>query len=271
MKEKRNCKIVQDLLPNYIEGLTKEETNKYIEDHLNECEECKKILENMKKEIELNKPKKNEKEVKYIKKFNKRFRLVTTILILIVLIFTIIIGRKIIILTDISRKIGESRDTSNYHMKLVRYSNGKMTNVEVYCKDNKILYTAVGYSSDGKVTKVIAYQSEDECFSIADFEGNKKLIKTSKIIIPHSVYTDDIKENIKFLFMKNVKKDNLKGRECYVISDGESKEYIDRETGCIIKVIDSKMDYMTNLEYEYGIVKDEDIKRPDTTGYAMQE
>ena len=27
MKEKRDCKIVQDLLPNYIDGLTNEETN----------------------------------------------------------------------------------------------------------------------------------------------------------------------------------------------------------------------------------------------------
>ena len=28
---KKDCKIVQDLLPNYIENLTKEETSKYIE------------------------------------------------------------------------------------------------------------------------------------------------------------------------------------------------------------------------------------------------
>ena len=43
MKEKKDCKIVQDLLPNYIEKLTNEETNKYVEDHLKECEKCKKI------------------------------------------------------------------------------------------------------------------------------------------------------------------------------------------------------------------------------------
>ena len=34
MKEINECKIVQDLLPNYIENLTNEETNKYIEEHL---------------------------------------------------------------------------------------------------------------------------------------------------------------------------------------------------------------------------------------------
>ena len=49
MKEKKDCKIVQDLLPNYIERLTNNDTNKYIEEHLNECEECKNIFENIEK------------------------------------------------------------------------------------------------------------------------------------------------------------------------------------------------------------------------------
>ena len=45
MKEKKDCKIVQDLLPNYIENLTNEETNKFIDEHLKECNECQKIFE----------------------------------------------------------------------------------------------------------------------------------------------------------------------------------------------------------------------------------
>ena len=52
MKE-RDCKIVQDLLPNYIEKLTNEETNKFIEEHLKTCEECKKIYDNMKNILKL--------------------------------------------------------------------------------------------------------------------------------------------------------------------------------------------------------------------------
>ena len=51
MKEKKDCKIFQDLLPNYIEDLTNEETNYFIDEHINECPECQKILENMQKEI----------------------------------------------------------------------------------------------------------------------------------------------------------------------------------------------------------------------------
>ena len=72
MSEKRNCKIVQDLLPNYIDKLTNDETNQYIEEHLAKCNECKKIYDNMKQKLELNEPEKNSKEVKYIKKYNKK-------------------------------------------------------------------------------------------------------------------------------------------------------------------------------------------------------
>ena len=42
MSRKNECKIVQDLLPNYVEGLTNEETNLFIEEHLKECNTCKK-------------------------------------------------------------------------------------------------------------------------------------------------------------------------------------------------------------------------------------
>ena len=46
---KKECKIIQDLLPNYIESLTTKETNEFIDNHLVECKECKKTLDAMKK------------------------------------------------------------------------------------------------------------------------------------------------------------------------------------------------------------------------------
>ena len=43
MKEQKICNIVQDLLPNYIENLTNEETNKFIDENLKECSECNQL------------------------------------------------------------------------------------------------------------------------------------------------------------------------------------------------------------------------------------
>ncbi len=41
------CYVVQDLLPEYVEGLCREETAKEIKEHLAGCEECQRIWKNM--------------------------------------------------------------------------------------------------------------------------------------------------------------------------------------------------------------------------------
>lgn len=86
MKEKRDCKIVQDLLPNYIDGLTDEETNLFIEEHLKECSKCKQIFENMKQDLTADKPTRESREVKYIKKYNKKLKVLKfTVFILLII------------------------------------------------------------------------------------------------------------------------------------------------------------------------------------------
>ena len=45
------CEIIRDLFPSYIDGLTSEESNEAVEEHLEKCKECRDYLEAMKKEI----------------------------------------------------------------------------------------------------------------------------------------------------------------------------------------------------------------------------
>jgi predicted anti-sigma-YlaC factor YlaD len=45
------CKIIEDLLPLYIEGLVNEENNKLIEEHLLTCDKCKSIYDEMKRDL----------------------------------------------------------------------------------------------------------------------------------------------------------------------------------------------------------------------------
>lgn len=42
-----SCNVIHDLLPLYIENITSEESNQLIEHHLNECERCKKELDQL--------------------------------------------------------------------------------------------------------------------------------------------------------------------------------------------------------------------------------
>jgi hypothetical protein len=52
MKYELTCNIVQNLLPNYIEKLTNEDTNTALEEHLDGCENCKTVYEQMDSDIE---------------------------------------------------------------------------------------------------------------------------------------------------------------------------------------------------------------------------
>lgn len=45
---KTPCSVIQDLLPLYAEELTGEDSRKLVEDHLEECENCKQTLEELK-------------------------------------------------------------------------------------------------------------------------------------------------------------------------------------------------------------------------------
>ncbi len=45
---KTSCNVIKDILPLYVEGLASEDTRKIVEDHIDECGDCKKELEEMK-------------------------------------------------------------------------------------------------------------------------------------------------------------------------------------------------------------------------------
>ena len=45
------CEIIRDLLPSYLDELTSAESNQAIEEHLQECKDCRKHLEAMKTEM----------------------------------------------------------------------------------------------------------------------------------------------------------------------------------------------------------------------------
>lgn len=81
----RDCKIVRDLLPNYIENLTDEVTNEYINEHIAKCPECEQALRDMNGEIKLEVIN-QDKEIKYLKKVRRRVKQTIAIVSLIIII-----------------------------------------------------------------------------------------------------------------------------------------------------------------------------------------
>ena len=88
----RDCKIVQDLLPNYLENLTDTVTNEYIEEHIATCAECAQVLKDMNGDLKLEQIN-QEHEIKYLKGIRKRVRrTILAVTIAIILIAGCVIG-----------------------------------------------------------------------------------------------------------------------------------------------------------------------------------
>ena len=79
MKESLECEIVKEMLPNYIEELTSEKTNKFIKEHLENCDDCRKIYESMNVDLSIkeNVNIDNKKKVKMFKKVNKKIKILS--------------------------------------------------------------------------------------------------------------------------------------------------------------------------------------------------
>ncbi len=88
---RRECEIVRDLLPNYIDKLTSKETNEFIEEHIKTCEDCTKTYNTMKDEFY--KQEKNEKEsINFFKKHKKKLDILR---ILVIILLFILLGLSI--------------------------------------------------------------------------------------------------------------------------------------------------------------------------------
>ncbi|MGN1271084.1 MAG: hypothetical protein ACI4UX_03815 [Clostridia bacterium] len=181
-------------------------------------------------------------------------------------------GRKTLILTNISTKVNRIKDTNNYYIKSESFFDGEMTIAETYKKDDKVLIVKRKYSKNNQMTNSIVYKSENEKFMLNDNGKEKTLIELSDVLIDTpSFSSNNFYENIKIAFTTNIRKATIKGIECYVIREENTEKFIDVNTGLTIKMISNDADATINYEYEYGIVQEKDIARPDTTDYKITD
>ena len=282
MKEKKNCKIVQDLLPNYIEKLTNKETNIYIEEHLKECTECHKVLENMQKELNANSNRRDEREVKYIKKFSNKMKILKFILLALIIIYVSVIGRRTFIMFSLSQKVKENQSCNNYYAKLYSYQGDSLTITESYHKGKDYLTTITKFVNGNQIQKLTYYNKGTEQLFLTEFEG-KKYIQNSETmiggyILPVTYVSDGFLANMQYAFIIGVDSTYCNGKECYVIKGTNYERYIDKETGLAIRNIEKsnkdvaiQNDIIVDYEYKFNVVEDRDIVKPDITDSKVIE
>ena len=299
----KECKIICDLLPSYIDGLTTEDTNQYIEQHLDNCKDCKEVLEEMRKDFKTDIIKKDTREVKYIKKYNMKMRILKFILLGIFLIFLFSYARKAIILVSLNNKFNNYTSSSNYYIKTINFTSVAeiMTTLENYKKDGKYIRKIKSLSERSKVTTTEYYNGENlNVYNEIELEkkdGEYVLRKTASLnsdkhviyepIIPNMI---DICHPIRFLGMpifSTISSEKCNGKDCYRIvlySFGDNDGtiyYIEKETGLLLRSIGvssmyanvdgEKYDMITDYQYEFIVVREEDFIEPDISEYDIED
>ena len=158
---KKECKIVQDLLPSYVDKLTNEETNQYIEEHLKECKECKAILKNMKSNIEYKEQDDDRKKVKYFKKYKNKLTILKTIISIIIALWAVFVARNTIIVKQMAKRANETIKRENYHITSYEYGIESYKKEEVFVLGDKRKVITTQYI-DGKLSETITIGKKAE-------------------------------------------------------------------------------------------------------------
>lgn len=285
MKDKRDCKIIQDLLPNYIEKLTNEESNIFIQEHLKECKECRTILENMQKDLEIDVQKQEKGKVNYIKKYNKKLKVLKIILLIIITVFIIRTSRNMIIMSSLSNKADEYISSNNYRRTSTAYNGDYLTIIDYYYKDGKSKMIMHRLTKN-ETNKITSYNNGKTINMYYD-TGDKKIaeIDSDAMVIINTINYFESDSILTFILRGisvNIKSVECNGKECYLVTDyllGEVT-YLDKTTGLIIRnntgtytnqETGNITSALQDIRYEFGTVTDDILVEPDISEYEIKK
>jgi len=294
MKNKRECEIIQDLLPNYVEQLTNDETTKYIEEHLENCNECKKIYENMKESMNLKTEKSDNREIKYFKKYRNKLTIFKFIIFIILTIFVLVIGRRTIIIKSLQNKVNSVKENTNYHMIQYDYEGVYYRKNEVYSKDGKTVLIITHNNTNG-LQKLTKYTNEDKSNIYIESNENKVAILNQDASFPPNytgiknyIETSTVGDFILNILRCKITTANMNGKECYKIDqffvsnflyeNGEGWSiYIDKKTGLPVRTFggtitneNGTFTIVNDYQYNFNTVTDEVFVEPDINEYEVQ-
>lgn len=255
--------------------------------------QVKNLNENLNKNNGKNKEdKEDKKRFKISDKIKNIIKIgIISIIIISILVVSIVIAQRTIILINYSKAINELNKYQNYYIKEEQNftyepdsKNNKNYIIEKYYKDNILVK---------KQNNSISYQNEDTKESLHIDQINKKVYQYKCNVreqLLNQFYGDDYVrfwKNIILAFNVDIKTQKYDGKEYYKITKDNQTVYLDKESYLPVIYIQKsdygKYDYENKkmkteyqkLEekytYNFNIVTDEDIQKPDITDYIIED
>ncbi len=285
----KDCEIIRDLLPLYVDDVCSTGTKELVEKHLKNCNECQKILKNMEKD-EHNI---NSDEKESIKSFNnkiKRNKTKAVVISLIIFVIGMLLIKYIyscILFNHIINKAHKFSDIDNmYIQKMENSLSGEIFVTKEYYKNGKFKEVHESYTKDKITTIYTKYTSVGSDEVVIIYPDNRVIIEKELQIMNR----ESMLKNIPFinnngigfrtitpvfLSMKS-KKFNVgtysnENKKCYILQDkfdiGTNWEiWLDKETGLPLKEIN-----INGLKSYYSDNKEENIDENKIEDYLSKK
>lgn len=228
----------------------------------------------------------------------KILKYVLWILLVVIIIFVALTIRRMIIIKDLQNKVSEYTKSTNYYAKTVTHQDSTIT-TETYVKDNSYIAYLNVVNADGDTrTRITEYSDGVESDKYIESGGKKTALLNSEGLyhkleisrIFDYLYTENFGQLLLLSMVSSIRSEEVNGKECYHIDriwsphllwkDGNGTMHIDKETGLPVKFQDGiltktdtgeKYDVITDFEYKFNVVTDEDIKEPNAAEYEIVE
>lgn len=286
MKNKNICKIVEDLLPAYIDALLSEESKKLVEEHLETCETCQKAYSQMTYDIQ-KEVIQNTENVKTIKKYRRKIKILKLFVILCILIVLGIgvtnLGSKYFIVKNaLLKNINYTGACANFRIEEYDESIEKSEeHITTYFAESKMRKVKGNHVLEyWEASDHYFIDNDKKTYSIKkeDIHGNDN-INIPILVLPEMknlIENNEIQpiSIFKFIFTSNVtiQKEAFRAKEYYVIKDTQKgiKVFLDKDTFFAERIVESPQ---KSSEYRTltSSVSWYDVKKPDLTGYTLVE
>lgn len=277
MEVKRDCKIVEDLLPAYIENMLSVESMSFVEEHLKVCPDCENSYKEMISEIKKEEIQ-NTENVKIIKKYKRKIR---ALKILVGLVIFVILS------IGLGTLVFRYSVVKNALVKNINYDASGNFRLEYY-EDSIERYnyhTTTYFCNDRmkkvKGDKVLEYWENTSHYYINN-ENKTYYIKNEDIQLNNSVnipimimpeMEELVNENgispiaiLKFILTSNItiQKEGFRSKEYYVIKDIQKglKVYFDKDTFFAERIVQGSLN---SSEYRTltSSVSWHEVEKPD--------
>ena len=290
MNKNEECEVVKDLSSLHIENMLSESSEKFIEEHLNNCKNCEKYYKDLKSTF-LNEDKKeknnDEIEINHLKKVNKKITtlkwiLFGIIIFILILIFYFFFKNSYIDEINnlnIVKMLEMKEESNNYKLEYITTNINKKTN-------EKTMNKVVHYYRDGKhkeiifanvdgqwVENSILFIEDDMYEKTTVFPTLKQIDKQTQDFV--EVRKGDVLDRIISKVMINdagIHRLGIKARtevfdneECYVVYDNYNgcyrENYIEKETGDLVRIVSGSENFHTEEVFilTENTVTDEDV------------